>query len=278
MRHLRTISHRESHYKNSVGSAGSVVSGCDVRVLARECGTVQHQLTLTAGARPLGVSITLLGLLPPSSLGGASSLSSSSVVVEGRQHLQRRRLLGLFHCEAGGMTVDSCECTASGMGRDRVRGDLVKLLRELKQCDDDDDDDGEDNNNDDGMTHSSRVSSNEGDDTSGEIFNSSSRRTTKIVTGLVKGVAASVLKRYSEQSSSKQEKDSSLMMRRRSSSSSSNSGQRDESTATSTATLVDIWLVKPNAKCRGGVQISCAMSVPECDLDRVATLFAADVC
>jgi len=233
MRHLRNISHRENHYKpkNDVG--------CDVRVLARECGNVQHQLTLTAGARPLGVSITLLGLLPPSSLGP----------------------LGLFHCEAGGMTVDSCECTASGMGRDQVRGDLVKLLRELKQSDD--------NNGDgDGMTHSSRVSLDEGDEPIGEMVDSSSRRTTKIVTGFVKGVADSVLKRYLEQSSSK-ENDSSLVRRR------SSSTEGDELIATST--LVDIYLVKPNSKCRGGVQISCAMSVPESDLDRVATLFAADV-
>ena len=36
---------------------------------------------------------------------------------------------------------------------------------------------------------------------------------------------------------------------------------------------VDIYVIMANAKCRGGIQISCAMSVTKTELDTVAHLF-----
>jgi len=231
VRHLRKISNRESHYENNDNGA------CNVRVLAKESGNVQHQLTLTPGARPLGVAVTLLGLLPPTA--ATSDFTRS-----------RPRPLGLFQCEAGGMTVDSCECTASGIGRDKVRFDLVEFLRDLKQ------------NDDGGGGHAKAVD-------------------------FIKGTTKIVLKRYLEQQNPSLSSNNSSGLfknnsRRRDDAdgneltkSSSSSSNNNNSAAT---TLVDIYLVKPNPKCRGGVQISCALSVPACDLDRVANLFAEEVC
>ena len=49
-----------------------------------------------------------------------------------------------------------------------------------------------------------------------------------------------------------------------------------ETTATSTP-AVDIYVMKPNSKCRGAVQISCAMCVSKDDVNDVAKLLAKDL-
>ena len=235
---MRQVSHRECRY----GSSSGVEIGCDVGPLADECGRVQHRLTLTPGARPLGVAVTLLGLKPPVAFG-------------------RGRTMGLFTVEAGGSSVDECECTASGMGGEGVTLDLVELVKELKQRGVGDEE----------KDLSGDVDTVEEKDRGGGEEDGGSNPPTETIsdfsdsksrtTDFVQGVAKTVLRHY----------------RKHRGGSDSYATKNDDSESESPPTLVDIYLVTPNPKCRGGVQISCALSVPKCDLKKVAEAFANDV-
>jgi len=213
--YLRQISCEECRLDGDLLSVSANSRGADVQVLARACGNVQHRLTITPGQRPLGAAITLMGLL--------SSRSPSC--------------LGLFQCEAGGI-VESCECTASGIGRERVKVDLVELLRDFKKR----------TGKDSALLHD--VTNNDRNLEQGV----DDKSLTEIIPDFIKRTTRVVFKRYLERQQQHSTK------------------EKDEEKVPA----VDIYFVKPDSKCRGGVQITCALNVKEHNLDHVANLFAAD--
>jgi len=218
---LRDMSHQECQNNGDLLSGPISSRGAHVAFIARECGKFQHRLTLQPGVRPFGVSMTFLGLL------------------------QNRRHLGLFQCEAGGI-VESCECTSSGIGHDRVKTDLAEFLGDLRER---------------GRSKkdSNRLEDNDNDNGCGLEKKLNNTLQHEVVSDFVNGVANVALERYLEQNQHL---------------SSKNENVDDEETLPT----IDIYLVKPNSKCRGGVQISCATDVRACDLGHVVGLFAVDVC
>jgi len=88
-----------------------------VKVLARECASLQQQLTWTAGARPLGISATIVGIEPCES-SVCSSLETPSVK--------------LYNCDPGG-EVEEYEFLATGEQSQVARRKILLLLNNLKR-------------------------------------------------------------------------------------------------------------------------------------------------
>lgn len=92
-----------------------------VRTIARECASLQHQLTWTPGARPLGVTATLIGTDPNGSRPSevtSDSLSSS--------------MLKLYQCDLAG-EAEEYECCVTGRESVTAQPRLLQLLEELKR-------------------------------------------------------------------------------------------------------------------------------------------------
>jgi len=147
--------------------------------------------------------------------------------------------LGLFHCTVGGI-VNQCEFCACGKDSHLVLKELDVLMNEYKNHDDDDI--GDDNNN-----------NNDTDKVEIETIEKSSSALQKMITG----VSRVVLKPMSGGRSR----------------SAREYPYDDDNNDESSNGLVDVYAISINPKCRGGIQISCALCVSEEEINHVAELF-----
>jgi 20S proteasome alpha/beta subunit len=102
------------HMDRSGGLGGPVC----LETIARDCASLQHELTRTNGARPLGLNAILIGLDP---------FATSPFHIEGTWNAGEIRL---FQSESGGLLEEYQFCTA-GRGAARVQVELEKLWKEL---------------------------------------------------------------------------------------------------------------------------------------------------
>jgi 20S proteasome alpha/beta subunit len=99
------------HVDRSGGLGGPV----SLATLARDCASLQHELTRTSGARPLGVHAILVGLDPMNTHG--------TVMNPGE--------IRLFQSESGGILEEYQYCS-SGRGENRARAAMETLWNEIQ--------------------------------------------------------------------------------------------------------------------------------------------------
>jgi len=206
--------------------------------ISNEMSKIQHQLTRTAGARPLGVTTTFIGVDPyPEDATFHHGLIVREDAKQKDGDYQSTEEDGneldfysgkprLFQSEPGGIVAEY-EASAAGKGRVFLESKLVELRKDLivranklfSEYKDDCDVSNEDNEDDAENTTYKRVES-------------------QIMAEIMRGVARTMF-------------------------------DADDAKARS----IDLWLVKSNFKCRGNTRIRCAKRVREEDMDVVTKRF-----
>lgn len=207
-----------------------------VKQLAHVCANVQHSLTMRSGARPLAVDAVLFGLDGRKHNGNGQSSASGT---NANQFLK----LGLHRSRVTG-SVEECHfCVLGNISKDRITNEAC--LHELEVLWSQ------------GMATSKTKSKtmptdvNEGkEEVDIEIPEDDDSYLTRSITKM-----GELLIHHGQKIiQSTQEEDSSAPL----------------------PVAVDIYVVRPDAKGRGGIQIECATCVKEKDLEHVAGLFVKD--
>lgn len=204
-----------------------------IQQIANSCAEVQHSLTMKPGARPLAVEAVLFGI------DGFDEDTDMNMDMKRRDDAAndnprncRRHKLGLYKCHLTGV-VDKCQYC--------IAGNIVNNQMVYNECKQE-------------MEHLLHAKTNTVGNSNKETKAADAADAHHIL--IVNRMAKLLLK---HQLQCQEHTHTSI-------DESNPHGQLQDSPA------VDIYILTPNPKCRGGIQITCATCVRDDDLDRVGKL------
>lgn len=243
----------------------SMANRVTVKQVADVCAEVQHSLTMRPGARPLAVDAVLFGLD-----GRKNTNTNANMSQNGNDNISAfasadaMLKLGLYRSQLTGLVEECKFCVVGNICVDRLayKGCLeaMELLwSELHEQDEDK------------LEHEHEHE--HGDMTGADTTTSCPIAPTRPTISNLITTMGNLLISHEQKKLDKTEFVTS---------DSKNLSSKEKDTTTISAcapaaAAVDIYIMRPNAKARGGVQITCATCVTEEDLQHVANLFQIDV-
>jgi 20S proteasome alpha/beta subunit len=209
-----------------------------VKQIAHVSAEVQHSLTMRPGARPLAVDAVLFGL------DGQKIRSSCTLNANG--NVNQILKLGLYRSRLTGLVEECDYCVVGNICADRLAH--TDCLEELEMLWSD--------------LHSKQDARSDSDIVQSKmpIEDNDDPQKPKVGSHLSQTVVkmGEVLLKCQQKQLQQQL---------------SNSSQEEDSDPAALPVAVDIYIMRPNVRGRGGVQISCATCIKEQDLGYVANLF-----
>lgn len=207
-------SHLRKHCQNHRLAYGEAPT---TKQIAKVAGEVQHELTRTAGARPLGCTAIVVGMDQHQTHTSSSSTTSSSSSNEGTTTILTPRI---FQTDPGGI-VEECLYCAAGNERTKVEKVLAPFAKQQKL---------QPNNNNkmENKNKNNKLIKN-------KKFFTKSKVTAErddALTGQAAAMTEKVLRQFG---------------------SDTNNNNNNNS--------VDVWILRPNPKCRGGIQATCYRNI-----------------
>lgn len=227
----------------------SSLTSLRIQQIANACAEVQHSLTTKPGARPLAVDAVLFGIdgvvdmrenkESASATGSDNGIDSDSGSIH---QMTCRHKLGLYKCHLTGV-VDQCQyCIVGNIASNRM------LYDECKQQMED-------------LLH---VNTKENED---EIAADADEHEHRLL--IINSMAKLLLKHQLQSQELKD--DISGTLRKGGDDNKSNLSITDDANSKDSP-AVDIIILTPDPKCRGGIRITCATCVKEDDIERVGQL------
>ena len=204
--------------------------------IAKVAGELQHELTRTGGARPLGCTAIVVGMdesSSPSSSSTSASGSSGGSSVVGETMIEPR----LFSTDPGGI-VEECSYCAAGNERQKVEKVLSSLLTKEESP-----------NNKKWLFDRKKSTNNKNNNNKA----SSSKDTLSVM-------AATMAEKVISQFTSTAAATTTTL---------TTGGGGSIGSPTEDSNRADVWILRPNTKCRGCIQATCFQNIQKHSIDQI---------